>query len=160
MASREQLQLLESRIVSTLTVAIFLIVLAAFAGVLFAQKNTLVLADPLIRWIRPAASSTEIERIHNLARKFGHFLIPAAAFAILVIGPLRTRPVPALMLCVLFAAIDEFLQTFRLGRNGSLADVILDASGAVSAYFVYRAILSSYRSAKVPSRPYEGRARR
>jgi VanZ family protein len=124
-ASREQLQLLESRIVSTLMIATFLIALAAFAGVLFANKNTLALADPLIRWIRPAASSTEIERIHILARKFGHCLIPAAAFAVLVIGPLRTRPALALILCVLFAAIDEFLQTFTPGRNGSLADVIL-----------------------------------
>jgi VanZ family protein len=160
MASREQLQLLESRIVRTLTIATFLLGLAAFAGVLLAHKNTLAIVDPLIRWVRPAAASADIERIHNVARKFGHFLIPAAAFALLVIGPLRKRPGLALILCVLFAVIDESVQTLIPGRIGSLADVILDASGAIFAYFTYRAIALASRTPEAPYTPCETRGRR
>ena len=37
------------------------------------------------------------------AKKFGHFLIPAIAFVVLVIGPLRRRPLLALLLCAAFA---------------------------------------------------------
>jgi VanZ family protein len=160
MASREQLQSLENRIVSTLTFAIFLGVLAAFASVLLAHRNTLAIVDRLVRQMRPTASSTDIERIHNMARKFGHFLIPAAAFAMLVLGPLRKRPAFALTLCALFAVADEWLQNFTPGRNGSLADVILDVSGAIFAYFTYRAIFGSSRMKNVSSRPSEARARR
>ena len=46
----------------------------------------------------------------------------------------------ALVLCALFAVIDESLQNFIPGRTGSLADVIVDISGAVLAYFSYLAI--------------------
>ena len=139
MATSAELQSLERRIVITIAVAAFLLILAAFAGVLLAPRNTLLLVDPLVRWLRPSASVPDLERIHNMARKFGHFIIPAAAFALLVIGPLRKRPLLALMLCVLFAMIDEFLQTYTPGRSGTFLDVILDTSGAVFAYFVYRA---------------------
>jgi VanZ family protein len=136
-------EFLESRIASAITVAMFLVVLAVFAGVSLTHGNTFALVDPVVRWVQPAASSAEIDRIHMMARKFGHFLIPAVAFALLVIGPLRRRPGLALALCALFAMIDESLQSFIPGRTGSVADVMLDTSGAVVAYFVYRAILST-----------------
>jgi VanZ family protein len=140
--------MLTSRIVSAIMIAVFLVVLAAFAGVLLKHGNTLAMVDPLIRWVKPAVSSDDIERIHKMAREFGHFLIPGAAFAILVIAPLRRRPVLALGLCIVFAVIDESLQSFIPGRTGSLEDVILDTSGAVFAYFVYRVIVSSSRTSE------------
>lgn len=143
----------ERRLLTIITVAVFLVVLAAFAGVLLAHANTLAIVDPLVRWVRPTTSSSDIAHIHNVARKFGHFLIPAVAFALLVIGPLRKRPLMALALCALFAVIDESLQTFTPGRSGSLWDVILDTSGALFAYFVCRAIAGWPRTLKVPLAP-------
>jgi VanZ family protein len=140
--------MLTSRIVSVITIAVFLVVLAAFAGVLLKHGNTLAVVDPLIRWVKPAASSDDIERIHKMAREFGHFLIPGAAFALLVIGPLRRRPVLALGLCTLFAVIDESLQAFIPGRTGSLQDVVVDTSGAVFAYFLYRVIVRLSRTSE------------
>ena len=151
MASSEQLQMLERRIVMSITVAVFLVVLAAFASVLFTHRNTFAIVEPWIRRLRPAASPAEIDHLHNIARKLGHFLIPAGAFAVLVIGPLRRRPTIALGLCALFATIDEWLQSFTPGRNGSLDDVILDTSGALFAYFVYRVITSWRGTAKAPA---------
>jgi hypothetical protein len=105
----------ERHIVTVITVAVCLVVLAAFAGVFLAHGNTFGIVDPLARWVRPTASSSDIARIHNMARKFGHFLIPAVAFALLVIGPLRKRPVLALALCVLFGVIDEWFQDLHAG---------------------------------------------
>jgi hypothetical protein len=133
--------LLESRTVGILTVAIYLVALALFAGVALNPKNTLAMVDPWIRRVRPGASFADIDRIHLMAREFGHFLIPAVAFAVLVFGPLRARPLFALSLCALFAVIDESIQHFMPGRTGSLVDLIVDASGATLAYLVYRAIL-------------------
>lgn len=160
MATRTQLRSFERRLVIIIWVALFLVILAAFAGVLMAHGNTLAIVDPLVRWLRPSASAADILRIHDMARKFGHFLIPAVAFALLVIGPLRRRPLVALTLCALFATVDEFLQTFIPGRSGSVLDVILDTSGALFAYLVYRAIVSWPRARRIPSPRYRKIARR
>src|SRR5439155_18593393 len=110
---------LEGRTARMITVAIYLAALALFAGVALHPQNSLALVDPIIRWFRPSASFEKIDRIHLVAREFGHFLIPAIAFAVLVIGPLRRRPFYALLLCAAFAVIDESLQNFMPGRTGS-----------------------------------------
>jgi VanZ family protein len=133
--------MLESPAITWVTLAMYVIALAIFAGVALHPQNTLALVDPFVRWLRPSASLKDIDRIHLMAREFGHFLIPASAFVVLVIGPLRRRPFAALLLCAAFAVIDEFLQNFMPGRTGSLADVIVDVSGATLAYVVYRTIL-------------------
>ena len=133
--------MLESPTMVWITVVTFVIALAIFAGVALHPQNTLALVDPFVRWLRPSASPEDIDRIHFMAREFGHFLIPAAAFFVLVIGPLRRRPLLALLLCAAFAVIDESIQNFMPGRTGSLTDVVGDVSGATLAYVVYRAIL-------------------
>jgi hypothetical protein len=138
---RDLVDVLESHTVGMITVAIYLLALALIAGVALHPQNTLTLVDPIIRWFRPFASLDDIGRIHLMAREFGHFLIPAVGFVVLVIGPLRRRPLLALLLCAAFAIIDESLQNFMPGRTGSLADGIVDVSGATLAYLVYRAIL-------------------
>jgi VanZ family protein len=150
-ATSAQLQSLERRIVTTIAVAAFLLVLAMFAGALLAPRNTLAIVDPLVRLLRPSASAHDIERVHNMARKFGHFMIPASAFALMVLGPLRKRPLIALALCALFAMLDEFMQTYTPGRSGSFLDVILDTSGALFAYFVYRASVLWSRAQSPPA---------
>ena len=150
MASRQQPKPIEHRIVSTIAITVFLVLLAGFAGILLNPRNTLALVDPLIRWLRPSASSADIDRFHTMTRDLGHFLIPAAAFGILVIGPLRKHPVFALVLCVLFAMIDESLQNFMPGRTGSVTDVIIDTSGAVSAYVAYLAIIHLLNTLNYP----------
>jgi VanZ family protein len=149
MPSRVQ-RLIENRIVSAIMITVFLVLLAGFAGVMLNPRNTLALVDPFIRWLRPSASSGDIDRLHTMARDFGHFLIPAAAFAILVIGPLRKDPISALFLCISFAVIDESIQNFMPGRTGSIGDIIIDTTGAVFAYFAYLAIISWAKCRKYP----------
>lgn len=141
MPSSENRRIVENRLVRAASIVVFLLILAGFAGILLKPRNTLALIEPVLRLLRPSASSADIDRLHITARDLGHFLIPAAAFGILVFGPLRRRPVLALALCVLFAVIDESIQNFIPGRSGSVADVIIDASGAVFAYFAYVAII-------------------
>jgi len=152
MASAVTVASLERRIIQSIAVGTFLLVLALFAGVLLTHANTLAIIDPLVRWISPSASSAEIMSVHRLVRKFGHSLVPAGAFAILVIGPLRRRPLTALAICALFAVTDEFLQAFNPARTGSILDVLLDASGASFGYLVFCAIRASGRINPVPAR--------
>jgi VanZ family protein len=131
---------LESRIVAVLWTIAFVTALAAFSIIFFSHANTFATLELLIRWLVPDVSDGALAGLHNLSRKLGHFLIPAIAYFALVIGPLRNRRYSALALCVVFAVIDELLQSFTPGRNGSIYDVALDMSGALFSFFVYSAL--------------------
>lgn len=47
------------------------------------------------------------------------------------------RLLPAVLLCILFAASDEFHQTFISGRVGCIEDVIIDSIGVVLAGLLF-----------------------
>jgi VanZ family protein len=137
---------LESRIVRFLWVATFVAALAAFSIAFLTHANTFALMEPIIRWLAPDASAQEVSTLHTLGRKLGHFLIPAAAYFVLVLGPLRNRRYTALALCAVFAVLDETLQAFTPGRTGSIYDVALDVSGALSSFLVYSAFMMRHRN--------------
>ncbi len=72
------------------------------------------------------------ELLDLILRKLGHFS-EYAVLALLFYHPLQSRPraaVIALLLCALFAATDEWHQTFVPGRDGNIRDVLIDSSGA------------------------------
>jgi VanZ family protein len=130
---------LEARLVRLLWTVAFLAALAAFSITFLTHSNTFAMAEPLIRWIAPDASPSEISTLHILGRKLGHFLIPAIAYLILVTGPLRNRRLTALALCAVFAILDETVQAFTPLRTGTIYDVALDVSGALFGFFLYSA---------------------
>ena len=138
---------LESRIVTVLLTIAFMAALAAFSITFLTHGNTFAIMEPIIRWLAPSASAAEVSRLHALARKMGHFLIPAVAYFLLVIGPLRNRRYTALALCAVFAVLDETLQAFTPARTASIYDVALDMSGALFSFFVYSALTMGRRRA-------------
>ena len=69
----------------------------------------------------------------------GRKLIHAATYATLFLLWWRalgwdTSPLPAVLITLLYAASDEFHQTFIEGRHGSPLDVAIDAAGVMIAY--------------------------
>jgi VanZ family protein len=127
---------LERKIVKVLWTVAFGAALAAFSVGFLTHANTFALAEPIIHCLMPHASADDISTLHVLSRKLGHFLIPAAAYLALVLGPLRNHRFFALIMCAGFAVLDETLQTLTPGRNGSLFDVALDISGALFSFFM------------------------
>lgn len=84
-----------------------------------------------------------IDEFHYIIRKLAHF---TAYFilAILTINALRTSKVYgyksiiiALIISIIYAASDEFHQSFVPGRGPAIKDVFIDSSGAVTGLFVY-----------------------
>lgn len=63
-----------------------------------------------------------------------------AAYAVLVLLARRAGLglAPAAVLAALYAASDEFHQTFIPGRNGTVADVVIDWVGVALGLFLYR----------------------
>jgi VanZ family protein len=95
-----------------------------------------------------------------LTRKLAHVIEYTAltylwwrAFRGLEVGrDLRAALAPAIAIALVYAASDEFHQTFVRGRHGTPVDVLIDAIGmAIVAFAVIRAY--GRRRALGPSRP-------
>ena len=98
--------------------------------------------EPLLRWLNPQISQAAIEQAHFVVRKCGH-LSEYAVLAILCWRALmhfRAGPpdgnaalrnaVIALVVSILYAATDEFHQSFIPSRGPSARDVMIDSCGA------------------------------
>ena len=99
------------------------------------------LLGPLLRWLMPGASSATLDEVIFLVRKLAH-VSEYAVLAVLACRLFRVWPGPSasgglsrpsLMawgFCVLYAASDEWHQSFVPTRVGTLWDVLIDAVGA------------------------------
>jgi VanZ family protein len=96
---------------------------------------------PFLRWLHPGVSELSIKRVQLAVRKCGH-VTEYALLALLLYRALRRtrgvapnqwcRPcaVGAFALAVLYAASDEWHQSFVPSRDGTVHDVIIDGAGA------------------------------
>ena len=116
-------------------------------GVIFLGSTDVMSAEqtsrfllPFLRWLKPDISSETFTQIHFLVRKLGH-VGEYAILALLLwraVRSIRTLhmklsmlPGAVLLGCALFAASDEFHQSFVKSRTPSVRDVLLDISGAL-----------------------------
>ena len=100
-----------------------------------------------MRWLFPHMPDAEVNHVVFLVRKCAH-LSEYAVLAMLVWRARRRQlliatrtwswrlAIEALWVAVLYAATDEFHQTFVPSREGCLRDVIIDSSGAAAALFL------------------------
>ena len=90
-----------------------------------------------------------MRRFHHYLRKAAHFSIYALLGFCLSGGfhhQKRLPPVPAaIVLAALYAATDEFHQSFVPGRGPLLTDVLIDASGAALGALVMALLLRLLR---------------
>lgn len=84
--------------------------------------------------------------VEHTIRKLAHFLEFAClgllwckTFASFSVSN-RTSTGYILLLCLLTAVTDEYIQLFSLGREGRVMDVLLDFSGAACAWLWYRIV--------------------
>jgi VanZ family protein len=107
-------------------------------GVLSAEQTSRFLV-PFLRWLDPKISITAILSIHFALRKLGHF-IEYGILAVLLWRALRgtltsTRDLGiaslVFMVSAVFAASDEFHQSFIPSRTASSNDAMIDICGAV-----------------------------
>ena len=112
-----------------------------------APNNTSRIIGPMVRWLVPNISDAALGRVVFGVRKMSH----VTEYAVLAILCWRARRQPvrgvvrpwrwldaafAFGVAVVFAASDEWHQTFVPSRQGSVWDVLLDSSGAVLGLLV------------------------
>src|ERR1051325_8334540 len=116
-------------------------------GVMFAGSTNVMSTEhtsryivPFILWLKPGVSPKAIWIVLVIARKCAH-VIEYTVLALLLWRACRTLASfrakhfmvssGGLLSCALFAASDEFHQTFVKSRTPSVRDVLLDVAGAV-----------------------------
>ena len=112
-----------------------------------AARNTSRIIGPILRWLNPNMTEETIGKVQFAIRKCGH----ATEFGILSLltwRALRHRRMVsarewswrdarlAVLISGLYAASDEFHQSFVSSREASGWDVMLDTAGAVGAIFL------------------------
>ena len=86
--------------------------------------------EPFCRWIYPSVTPEQLEAVRWIVRKGAHLGEFAIFGALLFYALGRRRMWLAWGIAVVYAAADEFHQTFIPGRNGCVQDVLIDAVGA------------------------------
>lgn len=107
--------------------------------------------EPFLHWLFPNMSPDTFRLIVLIVRKIAH-LTEYAILALLVWRAVR-KPVwrdtrewcwsdagVALWVAVLYAATDEFHQTFVPSREGCLRDVLIDSCGAIAGLLLLWAL--------------------
>lgn len=89
----------------------------------------------------------EISFFHSLLRKSAHFLI-FFILALLLLNAFRISgfdfnysALYTIIIAVIYAALDEYHQSFIPGRAAELRDVLIDSLGIFSAVGIYRLVL-------------------
>ena len=123
-----------------LPVFIWLGVIFAGSSDIFSAEQTSRYLIPFLRWLDPQISPSTIAVIHFALRKISH-VTEYAVLAALLWRALRSASafrakmsmvsVGVWVACAIFAASDEFRQSFIGSRTASLSDVMIDSVGAL-----------------------------
>src|SRR5215510_5261154 len=120
---------------------IWMSVIFWFSTDLFSGDNTGSLLWKVVSFIYPGATRELFDSIHFYVRKAGH-LTEYAVLALLLIRAFRSgaqarwRPrwaLSSVLFAFLYASLDEYHQTFTRRRTGSVYDILIDTSGALTA---------------------------
>jgi VanZ family protein len=110
----------------------------------FSSENTLSWLEMLLGFLIPKISSQELGLIHAVMRKAGH-VTEYFILGLLLFRSFRgsfisswnwRRSFFAVVVVVLWAASDEFHQSFVLTRTASAVDVGIDTAAGILAQFV------------------------
>jgi len=134
--------------------------LLIWLGVIFVGSTSVMSAEhtsryvvPFLLWLKPGMSPKTIWIILVVARKCAH-IIEYTVLALLLLRALRSAPTlhrkslmvfgAVLAFCALFAASDEFHQTFVKSRTPAVRDVLLDVAGALIGLLIGASFVSQH----------------
>ena len=136
-----------------LPVIVWMILIFGASSGLGRLENTSRFIRPILHWLFPQMSDETLQTVHFAIRKSAHFMEYAILGLLLwrlvhfdpALAAMRSREfLVALLLAALYAASDEFHQSFVPGREAAVRDVLLDSSGAafgLAALWATRGIL-------------------
>ena len=119
-------------------VLVIIATIFAFSSQTGAQSDAVSkgLVVGIIRLLRGNASAATVLRYNGIIRKVAHFGM-FALLGIALAGAFRhqnrlPKLLTAIVVAIVFAALDEIHQVFVDGRGAELRDVLIDSAGAVA----------------------------
>ena len=120
---------------------------------LMSAEHTSRFLIPFLLWLKPDFSPEALAQVHFVLRKLGH-VTEYAILAMLLWRALRHETNPQIkailrlrsgqtlflsvwILCAIFAATDEFHQSFVPSRGAAWSDVMIDSAGAIFGLLLY-----------------------
>ena len=111
----------------------------------FSAEHTGSVLRPLLQWLFPWATATQLTAAHELIRKAAHVTEYAVLAALWFVTLTRARrwsarnaAWAALLIAIGWACIDELHQATEPSRTASIGDVAIDTAGALVAAVVAR----------------------
>jgi VanZ family protein len=107
----------------------------------FSAQNSSLIIEPILRFFMPSISQENVDIIHGAIRKSGHvteyFILGILLFRAFRSGSKELRRLRwaffSFLIVMLYAAGDEFHQSFVSSRTASLIDVAIDMLGGILA---------------------------
>ena len=119
-----------------LPVLVWMIFIFVGSTDLLSAEHTSRFIGPFLRWFSPDVSDATIASVQLVVRKCAH-LTEYAILAALLFRALRMFGV-AFLVAAIYAALDEFHQSFVATRTASPWDVAIDCVGAIAGLVLYR----------------------
>ena len=109
----------------------------------FSSDNTSLFIEPILHFLFPGISTTEVASLHGWIRKAGHVteylilgMLLFRAFRSESGQPWRLRwSIQAAIVLLIYALSDEFHQSYVATRTASIIDVGIDLAGGMLALF-------------------------
>jgi VanZ family protein len=119
---------------------------------LLSAEHTSRFIGPFLRWLTPDVSDATIASVQLVIRKCAH-LTEYAILAALLFRAFRQRQprvgralAMSFLLAAVYAALDEFHQSYVVSRTGSPWDVLIDCGGALAGVLIYRRVIRNRKS--------------
>lgn len=117
-----------------------------FSTDIFSSVNTAGAFEPILQQIFPQITPDHIERIHAVFRKLGHFteyflfggLLWRALRSQHGAGTRSRRLALSVAITVIYAASDEWHQSFVPSRTASVIDVLIDTIGGLCGIWSFK----------------------
>lgn len=128
----------------------------AWMGFVFISSTDLLSAEhtsrfigPFLRWFAPDISEATVAAFQLVVRKCAHLAEYAILAALFFRAFRQNQPrvgralAMSFLIAAVYAALDEFHQSYVASRTGSPWDVLIDCTGALAGVLIYwRAIRS------------------
>jgi VanZ family protein len=141
MAARHEMSFIRYFFMYWIPALLWMIVIFWMSTGAFSAQNTELFVEPILRFLMPFISPEMIDMIHSALRKSGHvaeyFVLGILLFRAFR-GSSKELRIPrwafsSFLVLVLYAASDEFHQSFVSARTASLYDVGIDMLGGIIA---------------------------
>lgn len=117
-----------------------------FSTDLFSSANTAGAFEPILKQMFPQLTADHIERLHAVFRKLGHFteyfvfggLLWRALRSHAAIGTRSRRLALSIAVTAIYAASDEWHQSFVPSRTASVVDVVIDTLGGICGIWAFK----------------------